>query len=425
MGELMGRAAQIIGFKWFLFLFLFLATVVCISQAHAHNRSQSFSSWTIDGGDVSVIFSVKAREVTRLPPLEGNLRSLDALLIVHLSQTLSVASAGVECEAQQAPESLLAASGYVRAKHVFTCTSAEPLTLTIDSFFSMASSHTHYANVSDGQATPQQHLFSNDKRTQVLSVTNSGSDSFYLAFLQYAELGMEHIFSGVDHIAFLLVLMMILRRFRDLVWMVSGFTVGHSITLSLATLGVINPDASVVEALIGFTIAIVALENLTLEHQVLEKKGRESRSAKQMTTAVVVVLMLLGSVSLLAGRGLSLLSLIGLMVFAVAYLPLSESRRAVISLRPFLTLVFGLIHGFGFAGILVEVEIPEQQIFSALAGFNIGVELGQLIIVSGLWVVIHYAKKYIASDYFSGFSQVTSSLLLALGCYWFVARSFI
>ncbi len=415
MGELMGRAAQIIGFKWFLFLFLFLATVVCISQAHAHNRSQSFSSWTIDGGDVSVIFSVKAREVTRLPPLEGNLRSLDALLIAHLSQTLSVASAGVECEAQQAPESLPAASGYVRAKHVFTCTSAEPLTLTIDSFFSMASSHTHYANVSDGQATPQQHLFSNDKRTQVLSVTNSGSDSFYLAFLQYAELGMEHIFSGVDHIAFLLVLMMILRRFRDLVWMVSGFTVGHSITLSLATLGVINPDASVVEALIGFTIAIVALENLTLE----------SRSAKQITIAVVVVLMLLGSVSLLAGRGLSLLSLIGLMVFAVAYLPLSESRRAVISLRPFLTLVFGLIHGFGFAGILVEVEIPEQQIFSALAGFNIGVELGQLIIVSGLWATMFYAKKTITREYFSGFSQVTSSLLLALGCYWFVARSFI
>ena len=82
------------------------------------------------------------------------------------------------------------------------------------------------------------------------------------SFGAYVALGVEHILIGVDHIAFLLALLILCRRPREVVLMVTGFTLGHSITLTLAVLGVVEPHAPVIEALIGFTIALVAVENV-------------------------------------------------------------------------------------------------------------------------------------------------------------------
>jgi hypothetical protein len=89
-----------------------------------------------------------------------------------------------------------------------------------------------------------------------------------------------------------------------------------------------------------------------------------------------------------------------------------------------LTLVFGLIHGFGFAGILSEIGIPEERFLSALVGFNVGVELGQLMIVVMFWYLIKYARVITPVRNFSMFVPVASSLLIGLGSYWFVARGF-
>ena len=80
----------------------------------------------------------------------------------------------------------------------------------------------------------------------------------------YIQFGFEHILIGIDHIAFLLTLMLLAARLRDIIFIVTGFTLGHSITLSLAVLGIVSPNAAMVEAMIGFTIALVAAENIAV-----------------------------------------------------------------------------------------------------------------------------------------------------------------
>jgi uncharacterized membrane protein len=248
----------------------------------------------------------------------------------------------------------------------------------------------------------------------VVSRFSSHIKTFNHAFMQYAELGMKHIFSGLDHIVFLLALMLVFRHFREVIWMVSGFTIGHSITLSLAVLGWVQPDIILVEALIGFTIVLVAVENI----------GAITQENRKLSYSIVTVLAILGLISVAWGRGLPILTIFGLIVFTLAYFSLSHSRQGTTRIRPFLTLVFGLIHGFGFAGILSEIGLPEERFLSALVGFNVGVELGQLMIVVMFWYLIKYARVITPVRNFSMFVPVASSLLIGLGSYWFVARGF-
>ncbi|MBE9537431.1 MAG: HupE/UreJ family protein [Proteobacteria bacterium] len=384
------------------------------SQVMAHNRSQSYSSWQLTDTGVEVLFTVKAREVTRLPPLEGNLLSLDALLLAHLQQTLSVTTGQGDCLASGTPVALSAAPGYVRAKWSFDCDLSDGAVLGIDSFFSMAPGHVHYARVAYGEELPEELLFTESSREHAISLKGGPHASFYRAFTQYLLLGVEHILDGADHIAFLIALLLLVRRLRELVWIVSGFTVGHSVTLTLAALGLAVPEIPVVEAVIGFTIAVVAIENV----------GAVSGTNRQLGYLLSGLLVLLGLVSSFLGRGLPLLTLCGLLVFSLAYLPLSTDERFAIRMRPLLTLVFGLIHGFGFAGVLTEIGLPQERLVAALTGFNIGVEIGQLIIVTGIWLlvrgiyhsgVIHNRRPWL---------DATSAALCSVGFYWFISRGF-
>jgi hypothetical protein len=393
---------------------LLIAAVVFGPHAGAHNRSQSFSSWAISDGTVEVLFSVKSREVTRLPPLEGNLLSLDELFTAHLGKTVSVATPQGDCRAVGAPRALSAAPGYVRVKWGFDCKGADSTTLQIDSFFAVAPSHVHYARIAIDEGLPTELLFTEEKREQTVRARISQMDSFYRAFVQYLQLGVEHIFGGADHIAFLLALLLLFRRLRDVVWVVSGFTVGHSVTLSLAALGLVVPDVSVVEAMIGFTIALVAVENI----------GAITGTNRQLGYGLAVLLLAMALVSLVWDRGLPLLALCGLLIFTLAYMPLSGDKHFAIRMRPLLTLVFGMIHGFGFASVLVEIGLPQDRLLAALAGFNIGVELGQIAIVSTVWFSSRWLiKSGLIQNYRPAF-DTGSAALCGLGLFWFVSRSF-
>ncbi len=399
-----------------ILLFGFMTAVMALygEQANAHNRSQSFSSWTVAGNDLEMRFTVKAREVTRLPPLDGELQSLEALLLAHLEHSVRVRAGEEACLPAGAPRALPAAPGYLRAERTFECPEATTRTIRLDSFFTVASSHVHYARIAFGEGAPTEFLFTDGLREHDLARTGDRFDSFYQAFGQYTALGMEHIFGGVDHIAFLLALMLLFRRLREVVWMVSGFTLGHSITLSLAALGWVVPDVSVIEALIGFTIALVAVENI----------GANSKASRQLAYAATAVLVTMTLISIIWDIGLPLLTLCGLVLFTVAYLPLSENRQKAVALRPVLTIGFGLIHGFGFAAVLTEIGLPEQRLVPALAGFNIGVELGQLLIVAALWYAARWIRETRSMQNYRLAADAASAALCALGSYWFVARSF-
>lgn len=391
-----------------------MAALIFAACAEAHNRSQSFSSWTFSDEKLEMVFTVKAREVTRLPPLEGELPGLEALLLAHLQHSISVHTDRDACPAVGLPAALSSAPGYVRARWAFQCPMVAIKTIRIDSFFALAPGHVHYARIAFGEELPEEFLFTENIRRHEVTPANSGMDSFYRAFVQYTALGMEHIFGGPDHIAFLIALLLLFRRLREVIWMVSGFTLGHSITLSLSALGVVVPNISVIEALIGFTIALVALENI----------GAVTRTNRQLSYGVAAILGLTALVSIVWGRGLPLLTVCGLMLFTLAYLPLSGGRHSAARMRPLLTVVFGLIHGFGFASVLSEIGLPENRLVTALAGFNLGVELGQVLIVSAVWYTAWLVRRVGSMQNYRTWRDAASAGLCGLGSFWFIARSF-
>jgi len=147
----------------------------------------------------------------------------------------------------------------------------------------------------------------------------------------YFALGVEHIVTGIDHLLFLLGLVVVATRLRDVLWAVTAFTLAHSMTLALAALGMVTPDPAWVEPLIALSIAYVGLENL----------------------------------------------------FAHAH-----------SARVRLALGFGLLHGLGFAGALAEVGLPTDQRLLALLLFNTGVEAGQLALLAVLMPLLWRLRRF-------------------------------
>lgn len=147
----------------------------------------------------------------------------------------------------------------------------------------------------------------------------------------YLKLGIEHILGGVDHLLFVLVLMLFIQDRWKLVGAITAFTVAHSITLAAATLGFMHIPAPPVEACIALSIVFVAREILRKEQ---------------------------GKISL------------------------SESYPWIVAFS------FGLLHGFGFAGGLAETGLPQTDIPFAVLFFNVGVEIGQLLFVAAALVII-------------------------------------
>jgi hydrogenase/urease accessory protein HupE len=155
----------------------------------------------------------------------------------------------------------------------------------------------------------------------------------------YLKLGVEHIMLGVDHLLFVLALILIAPNTRQLVMAITAFTVAHSITLAAATLGFVNVPPPPVEAAIALSIAFVASEII---------RAREGKVG-------------------IAARA----------PWVVAF-------------------AFGLLHGFGFAGALSEVGLPAGHIPVALLFFNVGIEIGQLLFVAvvlGLAAFFRLARR--------------------------------
>ncbi len=153
---------------------------------------------------------------------------------------------------------------------------------------------------------------------------------FWVTIFDFVELGIEHIFTGYDHLAFLVALLMATTTLLSLTKIVTCFTIGHSVTLVLATLGVVVLPSRLIESLIALSIAYVAIENFI-------------------------------------GRNL-------------------VHRWMVTSL-------FGLVHGFGFSNVLREMGLGRSRLAASLFSFNFGVEIGQLIFVAVLFPLLLYIGR--------------------------------
>ena len=176
---------------------------------------------------------------------------------------------------------------------------------------------------------------------------------------QYLRLGFVHIVPrGLDHILFVLGLFLLGTRTRPLVWQVSAFTVAHAVTLSLAVFDIIDLPARVVEPLIALSIVYVAVENVLTDR-------------------------------------------------------LTPWRPAVV-------FGFGLLHGLGFAGVLGQLGLPEQERLVGLLGFNVGIELGQLLVIAIALASVGWCRR--RRWYRARITVPLSVAIAAVGLFWSVER---
>lgn len=208
-----------------------------------------------------------------------------------------------------------------------------------------------------------------DARRHVSSYYSGTVQGRWAVVSTFVQAGVHHIFIGPDHILFLLGLLLLGGSLWRLAAIVTAFTVGHSITLSLAALGIVQIPSSVVEPAIALSIVVVGVDNLLV---------RRSAGAGSSGTA---------------GR----------------------------DLRPWLAAAFGLIHGFGFAAVLLEFGLPREALGWSLAAFNVGVELGQLVIVVVTALSLRFAQRYsrVLAERLVLFGSLS---VIAAGVYWFVER---
>lgn len=154
----------------------------------------------------------------------------------------------------------------------------------------------------------------------------------------FVALGVEHILAGLDHLAFVAGLMLLVRSWSSLVTTITAFTVGHSLTLGLAVVGYVHVDSSLVECLIALSILVLAVEIVHAEN------GRPTLAAS----------------------------------------------------APWLVaLGFGLLHGLGFAGAITQTGLPDAEVAPALFAFNVGVELGQLTFVATVIVAVALLRRLV------------------------------
>jgi hypothetical protein len=139
---------------------------------------------------------------------------------------------------------------------------ARSMRIHSSAFFPIVPTHVTYAQVvtEDGEFISQ--LLTADQQTLSLSNVADKSPLQDASFLQYIAMGIDHIFTGYDHQAFLLALVLLSSRLRDLIFVVTGFTVGHSISLSSGGAGIVRPHAEFIDSLVGLTIALIAAENI-------------------------------------------------------------------------------------------------------------------------------------------------------------------
>lgn len=170
--------------------------------------------------------------------------------------------------------------------------------------------------------------------------------------------GFEHILTGYDHLLFLFALILMPISLKQVLFSITAFTLAHSITLGISVLGILIPSSGVIEPLIALSIAYVGIENFILK---------------------------------------------------------SFNKRWI------LTFLFGLIHGFGFAGALHDISLSKEQLPWMLLNFNLGVEAGQVLVILMVFPLLVWMRKNVWFNS-SGVSALNIGLVL-IGSYWFIDRA--
>ncbi len=219
--------------------------------------------------------------------------------------------------------------------------------------------HKTFLNVYEGGAVAAQAILDKGRtRFEYFAGTRQGA---WAVLEKFVPSGVHHILIGPDHLLFLVGLLLMGGTIRQLLLMVTAFTIAHSITLSLAALNMVLPPAALIEPAIALSVVYVGADNL------LMSGGRD--------------------------------------------------------MRVWIAFAFGLIHGFGFANVLRDMDLPNRALGWTLFGFNLGVEIGQLVVV----VVVASALAWIRSRSKVAGARLAfagSIIVMLAGAFWFVQRVF-
>jgi hydrogenase/urease accessory protein HupE len=302
-----------------LLLLAGLALAPATAQAHALRLSRG--DWSLQPGSVDARLTFFRGELPMLAP-DG----LDqAAALQHLASSVEVRVAGEPCDLVQHSARPVEEDGEGIELHWRCPREASRWTVHLPFLAELSPGHTHLARVSAGG-----HVVERVARASAASFEVEATPSVLDEASRFLRLGVEHIFTGYDHLAFLLGLLLLGGSIRQLAGIVSAFTLAHSVTLALAALGAVSIPPSVVEPAIAASVVAVAAENIWA----LRPGGDASCRV-------------------------------------------AEAIRR----RWRLTFCFGLVHGFGFASALQDLRLPRAALAAGLVSFNLGVELGQLLLV--------------------------------------------
>ena len=367
-----------------LTLLLALLLALCSAPAMAHKPSDSYLTLTVTGQQIDGQWDIALRDLDMAIGLDadGNqeltwneVRARHGAIAAYALARLKLALPdGSACPLVIAAQMLDDHSdgAYAVLKLRARCP-ADVTTLDVDYtlLFDIDPQHKGLLRLEHGASTSTA-IFTPERAQQSLQVAGA---SRWRQFVDYVKHGVWHIWIGFDHILFLLSLLLpAVLVWRDGAWhggaglraavidvlkIVTAFTLAHSITLSLATLGVLALPSRVVESAIAASVALAALNNVW---------------------------------------------------------PLFQRRRAVAAFG------FGLIHGFGFASVLLDLGLPASSLWLSLLGFNAGVELGQLGIVALFLPLAFLARN--TAFYRKAVLHGGSALILVIALVWLAERAF-
>jgi hypothetical protein len=350
--------------------------MVFAGLAHAHKPSDSYLSLHADGRSLHGQWDIALRDLEYAVGVDGNgdgaitwgeLRARQGEIDAYLLARLALHADGRPCRLSPAEHLVDEHSdgAYAVLRFAADCGNGGYRALAIEYslFFDLDPTHRGLVRVQQGARASTGVLSPERPRLEV----KAEGGSWFAQFRDYAREGVWHIWTGFDHVLFLLSLLLpavlAAPRFSvallDVFKVVTAFTVAHSITLALAALSVIQLPSRLVESAIALSVVLAALNNLR---------------------------------------------------------PLVHEGRWVVAFA------FGLIHGFGFASVLADLGLPQDTLLLALVGFNLGVETGQLAIVAAFLPVAYALRRtwvYRRMIFLGGSAAITLVATL-----WMVERLF-
>lgn len=397
------------------------AALILVGAAQAHTRSESNYVWRIASTNVHLTMTIPDTEIVRIPGSDGQIGNVlpNNQILTYLTERIKVTSKTDEkqqpCPLTAPAQPLSAAANYHRFEFAFACPAAEGIELHSGAFFDLVNTHTGFAQIQPEGKDYIEQVFTSDHQTIAMDGDSEHGDLQNASFFEYVYMGMMHIFTGVDHMSFLVGLVLIARRMRDLVFVITGFTLGHSVTLALAVTGLLRPHPEYIDALVGLTIALIGAENIAVA----------TRRPLVVASSMAVLLMTMTLAKWFGLGGLPVMLTLGAGLFSASYLMISGHLQDAGRLRLIVTLVFGLIHGFGFAANLMQMKLPPQRLGELLFGFNLGVEIGQLSLMFGIVGLVAVLQRIRLSLPRPIVVDVASACLVGVGLFWFFGRSYL